>query len=89
MLFLPPGVKARSALTLGPAAAAAIKAGDDIRALLSSLPRTLRTLQWAVQAAVGYKRLLTTLDPVMDPEGYNRQLTQLHDVWAQVSIRMR
>jgi hypothetical protein len=77
-------MKARSALYLGPAAAAAIKAGDDVIALISSLPRTLLTLQWAVQAAIGYKRLLMTLDPVIDPEGYNRQLSQLHDHWAQV-----
>jgi hypothetical protein len=78
------GVKARSSLYLGPTAAAAVKAGDDILALIGSLPRTLRTLQWAVQAAVGYKRLMMSLAPDLDPEGYNAQISNLHNYWAQV-----
>jgi hypothetical protein len=80
------GVKARSSLYLGPAAAAAVKAGDDILALIGSLPRTLRTLQWAVQAAVGYKRLMMSLAPDLDPEGYNAQISNLHNYWAQVGL---
>lgn len=65
-------------------AAAIIKTGDDILALISSMPRTMRTLKWAAQAAVSYKRLLVTSDASVDPEGYNRQLSQLHDYHAQV-----
>ncbi|WIA14941.1 hypothetical protein OEZ85_001652 [Tetradesmus obliquus] len=76
-------MKARSSLYLGPAAAAAVKAGDDILALIGSLPRTLRTLQWAVQAAVGYKRLMMSLAPDLDPEGYNAAISNLHNFWAQ------
>lgn len=56
-------------------------------AFLASVPRTLRTLQWAVQAAINYKQLLSTLDPDVNPEAYVAQLSRLHDVWAQVGRR--
>jgi hypothetical protein len=36
-----------------------------------------------VQAAVGYKRLMMSLAPNLDPEGYNAQISNLH-YWAQV-----
>lgn len=58
--------------------------GDDIMALIASIPRTMRTLQWAVQAGIGYKRLLSGLDPNLNPDAYAVQLSRLHDFWAQV-----
>lgn len=78
------GAKARGAVYLGPLAAAAVKVGDDLVALVASLPRTMRTLQWAVQAGIDYKRVLVSLDPELDPDSYNKALSQLHDHWAQV-----
>lgn len=80
------GVKARGAVYLGPLAAAAVKVGDDLVALVASFPRTMRTLQWAVQAGIDYKRVLVTLDPELDPDSYNKALSQLHDYWAQVYL---
>lgn len=60
--------------------------GDDIMALIASVPRTLRTLQWGVQAAIGYKRLLSVLEAAdLNPDAYSQQLSRLHDHWAQVS----
>jgi len=59
--------------------------GDDIMALIASVPRTLRTLQWGVQAAIGYKRLLSVLEAAdLNPDAYSQQLSRLHDHWAQV-----
>jgi hypothetical protein len=60
--------------------------GDDIMALIASIPRTMRTLQWAVQAGIGYKRLLSGLDPNLNPDAYAVQLSRLHDFWAQVRM---
>lgn len=56
-------------------------------ALLASVPRTMRTLQWAVQAGINYKRLLSRLDAQLNPDAYMAQLSRLHDVWAQVRAR--
>lgn len=61
-----------------------LQMGDDIMALIASVPRTMRTLQWAVQAGIGYKRLLSGLDPNLNPDAYAVQLSRLHDFWAQV-----
>lgn len=58
--------------------------GDDIMALIASIPRTMRTLQWAVQAGIGYKRLLSSLDADLTPEAHAMHLSRLHDYWAQV-----
>lgn len=65
-------------------AAAAAKAADDALALAASVPRMLRTLSWAVRSGIGYKRFLVGVDPLMDPEGYHKGLSDLHDYWAQV-----
>jgi hypothetical protein len=53
-------------------------------ALIASVPRTMRTMQWAVQAAISYKRLMAGLDPDLNPEAFTSQLSRLHDMWAQV-----
>jgi hypothetical protein len=53
-------------------------------ALIASVPRTMRTMQWAVQAAISYKRLMAGLDPDLNPDAFNTQLSRLHDMWAQV-----
>lgn len=44
----------------------------------------MRTMQWAVQAAVSYKRLMAGLNPDLNPDAFNTQLSRLHDMWAQV-----
>lgn len=61
-----------------------LQVGDDIMALIASVPRTMRTMQWAVQAAISYKRLMAGLDPDLNPEAFTSQLSRLHDMWAQV-----
>lgn len=59
--------------------------GDDIMALVASIPRTMRTLQWAVQAAIGYKQLLSGMEVAdLNPDAYIHQLSRLHDHWARV-----
>jgi hypothetical protein len=63
------------------------QAGDDAAALVGSLPRTLRTLRWALGAGVSYKQLQAALDPQLDAEAYAVQLSRLHDFWAQVRQR--
>lgn len=60
--------------------------GDDIMALLASIPRTVRTLQWAVQAGIGYKRLLSSLDADLTAEAQAMHLSRLHDYYAQVRL---
>ncbi|GBF99298.1 hypothetical protein Rsub_12079 [Raphidocelis subcapitata] len=77
-----PRARARGA-ALAAAAGAAVKAVDNGFALLASLPRTLRTLAWAVSAGVSYKRYQLRTDPLMDPEGFQKGLTALHDYWAE------
>jgi hypothetical protein len=39
-----------------------------------------------MQAAVAYKRLMMSLAPDLDPEGYNAQISNLHNYWAQVGV---
>ena len=81
--------KARSYIPLTAAAAAAVaKVYDDTSALVASVPRTLRTLTWAVRAGISYKQLLVTKDPY-DMEEYNKNMTKLHDIWGKVSSRRR
>ena len=78
---------------------AALKFGDDVFALVTSLPRTIRTLKWALQAAAGYKKLQAAWGVtgggasgssgsginLESCEAYNQQLSRLHDYYAQVS----
>jgi hypothetical protein len=82
----PQSLAGRARARVAPAFGRAVKAADNALALLCSLPRTLRTLGWAVQSGVSYKRYLMTADPLMDPEGYHKGLSELHDYWAAVSL---
>jgi hypothetical protein len=76
--------KARTYIPLTAAAAAVAKVYDDTSALVASIPRTLRTLTWAVRAGFSYKQLLVSVDPY-DTEEYNRNMSRLHDIWGKVS----
>jgi hypothetical protein len=76
----PPGKKLSRA---GAAAAAVASCYDDIAGLLASVPRTARTLNWAVRAGLSYKRYLTLADPY-DAVEYAKGLNALHEYWGQV-----
>jgi hypothetical protein len=80
----PRSLWARARGRVGPALSSAVRAADNARALVASAPRTLRTLGWAVSSGLSYKRFLMTHDSLMDPEGYQKGLSALHDYWAEV-----
>ena len=40
--------------------------------------------EFDVQVSTWYKRLMMSLAPDLDPEGYNAAISNLHNYWAQV-----
>ena len=63
--------------------AAMLQAYDDAVALLFSLPRTLRTVMWAVHAGAAYKRHEAVhRGEDFEGEPYQVSLAELHTLWG-------